>query len=205
MQCLRCQAQGLQILRALTIDNRTWYIHQRLRQLAHRNGGNHSIRSGVDRLHCVTIFQPHINPAPIVRAPDAVGQIARRNGGHLLWWRAGIAPVDEHLVAAANRYVSEPSHSVRYESNVVGNRICPNEGRQRRPANFDSIKYGYCTITRTPSQGNTRNEILIRLLAPSGIVARFGIALKKRRIEAFDRVFVSGLDEQLIRFHRTPF
>ncbi len=83
MSGLAGNAKRLQVLRAVAIGNCIRDIGDRLRRLSDRDGGNDLVGQRVDGREGIGVFKTDIDARAIARGPDAVRQIADRNGRDL--------------------------------------------------------------------------------------------------------------------------
>ena len=109
----------LQILGAGAVGHRIGHIDHRLRRLPDRDGSDHALRQRIDRHQLVLILKFDVHAGPITRRPDAMRQLANRNGRNL---RKIVGAKDVHLVEAPYGDVRESSARRAREVHVIGDR-----------------------------------------------------------------------------------
>src|SRR5258707_6524146 len=97
-------SKRLEALRPRPLGDGVGHIDDGLRGLADRAGRDHLVRQRVDCGKTVLVLEADIDPRAVPRRPDAMRQLANRNGRY---FRKIVRAVHLDLIAAAHRDICE--------------------------------------------------------------------------------------------------
>ena len=109
----------LQILRAVACRNCIRNVDDSLRCLSDRAGRDQFVGCGIDRGHAIGIFQSDIDPAAVAGRPNAVRQLADRDGCDL---RKIVGTEGLDLVQSSDRDVSKGTVGIVDNIDMIGDR-----------------------------------------------------------------------------------
>src|SRR5208337_4194013 len=111
-------ADGREVFSTFTAGKRVRDIGHPLRRLAGTNCSNNFVAQSIDRRYRVGVLKADVDPRPVARGPESVGQFSSRNRGDEFRAVGGSENLD--LVEPADGDVGELAVGVAHEINMVG-------------------------------------------------------------------------------------